>query len=198
MMEEINPHDSDQGLKRHKNGDDQKDEDCVCVDEKAGNEMVEETSSQNSDQGLRWLDFLAKQSEVGDNLLKAMELMEEDQCSGQKSGDDQKGEVCICDDEVQSAKAMAPCYIQVDAEQELKKKQVDSVLNLGPDGMKMWRLWDSDDHEMETDHRVGLKEGLSKDIVDSIAIARSTDTILKKCDNKVPKEKWGHVLLQRQ
>jgi hypothetical protein len=79
MMEEINPHDSDQGLKRYKNGDDQKDEDCVCVDEKAGNEMVEETSSQNSDQGLRWLDFLAKQSEVGDNLLKAMELMEEDQ-----------------------------------------------------------------------------------------------------------------------
>jgi hypothetical protein len=44
----------------------------------------------------------------------------------------------------------------------------------------------------------GQKKELSKDLVDRIVTTRSTETILKKCDNKVPKEKWGPVLVQRQ
>jgi hypothetical protein len=37
---------------------------------------------------------------VGDNLLKAMELIEQDQDSGQLIEGDQQGEDCFCDDGV--------------------------------------------------------------------------------------------------
>jgi hypothetical protein len=50
---------------------------------------VKETSPQDNEQGLRWLDFLAQQPEVGDNLLKGMELIEQEQDSDRLTGDDQ-------------------------------------------------------------------------------------------------------------
>jgi hypothetical protein len=71
---------------------------------------------QDNDQGLRWLDFMAQQSEVGDNLLKAMELIEEEQFSVQESGDVQKGKALVCDDGLQSEEAMVKWCVHADTE----------------------------------------------------------------------------------
>jgi hypothetical protein len=37
----------------------------------------------------------------------------------------------------------------------------------------------------------GIKEELTKDVIDTITTARVDDPVLKKCANRATKEKWG-------
>jgi hypothetical protein len=93
----------------------------------AGNVSGEDLSPQDNDQGLRWLDFLVQQSKVGDNLLKAMELIEEEQYSVQEIGDVQKGKTLGCEDGLQSEEAIAKWFVQADTEL-VPKENLDSRL----------------------------------------------------------------------
>jgi hypothetical protein len=72
-------------------------------------------------------------------------------------------------------------------------------VNLGLDGLEMLRLWENDDQELRESELMGeLKAELSEEVVGTIAIARTAYPILKKCENRAIKEKWGPVLVQRQ
>jgi hypothetical protein len=72
-------------------------------------------------------------------------------------------------------------------------------VNLGLDGLEMLRLWENDDQELRESELMGeLKAELSEEVVGTIATARTAYPILKKCENRAIKEKWGPVLVQRQ
>jgi uncharacterized protein YpmB len=79
---------------------------------------------------------------------------------GTKNDDVQKSEIYVCANDLQSIEAIAQGGVQVGAHRILKEKNVESGLqvNLGLEGLKMIRLWDSEDQELkEPDHMVGLK-----------------------------------------
>jgi hypothetical protein len=110
--------------------------------------------SQDSDeeQGLRWLNFMAQQSESGDKLLKAMELIDDDQELCHLVAAEQELE----EDNLQSAEQIARCYEQFQVFLTEEGKEMSAKTAVSPDleGLKMLRLWDAEDQGIEQSRTV--------------------------------------------
>jgi hypothetical protein len=73
-----------------------------------------------------------------------------------------------------------------------RKSDSKVQVHLGLDDLKMLRLWENDDQELrDPENMGGIKEELTKDVIDTITTARVDDPVLKKCANRETKEKWG-------
>jgi hypothetical protein len=154
--------------------------------------------SQDSDeeQGLRWLNFMAQQSESGDKLLKAMELIDDDQELCHLVAAEQELE----EDNLQSAEQIARCYEQFQVFLTEEGKEMSAKTAVSPDleGLKMLRLWDAEDQGIEQSRTVTELEELSKETVRKITEARVDGAVLQRCDNRGKKEKWGPILVERK